>query len=52
MDTKGDTQEMVNSYANTKVFLEGKSYKMVIVVEIGSLFSARGGSLAPLIQRL
>jgi hypothetical protein len=52
LDTKGDTQEMANAYANTKVFVQGKSYKMVIVVEIGSLFSARGGQLAPLIQRL
>ena len=52
MDTKGDNQEMINAYANTKVFVQGKSYKMVIVVELGSLFSARGGLLAPLIQRL
>ncbi len=52
MDTKGDTQEIANAYANTKVFVSGKSYKMVIVVELGSLFSARGGQLASLIQRL
>lgn len=43
---------MANAYSSSRALVQGKTYKMVIVIEIGSLISARGGPLATLVQRL
>ena len=52
LDTKGVTQEIINSYANAKMFQKYGRVKILIVIEQSSLFSARGGSLVDVAKRL
>lgn len=52
LDTKGPTQETINSYANAKMFKRGGKTKILLVMEQSTLFSARGGSLVDVAVRL
>lgn len=45
LDTKGAKQEILNSFANAKMFKKGSKAKIILVVEQGSIYSARGGPL-------
>ena len=42
LDTKGPIQEIINSYANAKMFHKYGKIKLLIVIEKSSLESARG----------
>lgn len=42
LDTRGNTQEIINAYCNAKMFRLGSKAKIIIVVEASSLLSARG----------
>lgn len=52
MDTKGDVQEIVNAYANARMFREGNQVKILLTIEISTLKSGRGGKLAEIAIRL
>lgn len=52
LDTKGVHQEILNSYCNARMFKVGIKAKIVIMVEISSLLSSRGGSFVQVTQRL
>lgn len=52
LDTKGVKQEILNSYANAKMFRKGSKAKIIMMVETGSLYSGRGGPLVDLTKRL
>ena len=51
-DTKGVHQEILNSYCNAKMFKVGIKAKIVIMVEISTLQSARGGAFVNVTKRL
>ena len=51
LDTKGVYQEILNSYCNAKMFRIGCKARIVMVVEISSLLSAKGGGLVEVAQR-
>ena len=52
MDTKGDEQEIINAYANARMFRRGTKAKIVLVIECSTLISARGGNLSEIAKRL
>ena len=52
LDTKGVIQEIINSYANAKMFPKYGRVKLLIVIEQSSLFSAKGGGLVDVAVRL
>ena len=52
LDTKGVKQEILNSYSNAKMFCRGSKAKIIMMVEIGSVMSARGGPLVDIAKRL
>lgn len=52
MDTRGITQEIINAYCNAKMFRLGSKAKIIIVVEVSSLLSARGGAFVDVALRL
>lgn len=51
-DTKGLAQEIINSYANAKMFKRGGKTKVILVIDISSLLSSRGGVFTNLMKRL
>ena len=52
MDTKGDLQEIINGYANARMFKRGTRTKIVLTIEISTLLSGRGGNLPAIAKRL
>ena len=52
MDTKGDIQEIVNAYANAKMFQKGIKTKIILTIDINTLRSGRGGNLPAIARRL
>lgn len=52
LDTKGARQEILNSYCNAKMFRVGTKAKIIILVELSSLMSGRGGAFADVAVRL
>lgn len=52
LDTRGITQEIINAYCNAKMFRLGSKAKIIIVVEVSSLLSARGGAFVDVALRL
>ena len=52
LDSKGVIQEIINSYANAKMFQQYGRVKILIVIEHSSLISGRGGSLVDVAKRL
>ena len=52
MDTKGPTQETINSFANAKMFVRGAKTRIILVIEQSTLYSARGGNLVDVAVRL
>jgi hypothetical protein len=51
-DTKGPQQEIINSYTSSLVFKKGRHCRLVLVLEVASLYSSRGGKLAELLTRM
>ena len=51
-DTKGVHQEILNSYCNARMIRVGCRAKILLVVEVSSLKSARGGNFVELAQLL
>ena len=41
-DTKGVNQEIINGIANSKIFKKGRKVKLIMVIDISSLFEKRG----------
>ena len=52
LDTKGAIQEIVNSYANAKMFQKYGKIKLLIMVEQSTFLSGRGGGLVEVANRL
>ena len=52
MDPKGDEQEIINAYANARMFKRGTRAKIILVIEYSSLIFGRGGNLLEIAQRL
>ena len=52
MDTKGDDQEIINAYANARMFRRGTKAKIVLVIECSTLISGKGGNLPEIAKRL
>jgi len=52
LDTKGVKQEILNSYANAKMFCRGSDAKIIMMVEIGTVIAGRGGPLVDIAKRL
>ena len=52
LDTKGVIQEIINSYANAKMFQRYGRVKLLIVIEQSTFLSARGGGLVDVAVRL
>jgi hypothetical protein len=51
-DTRDIKQEILKSYSNAKMVCRGTKAKIIIMVEIGSLMSAKGGTMADIAKRL
>lgn len=51
-DTKDIKHEILKSYSNAKMVCRGTKAKIIIMVEIGSLMTSRGRSIADIAKRL
>ena len=45
MSTEGEMQEIMDSYAISRVLLKGQKTKISLVIEYSTVFSARGNLL-------
>ncbi len=45
-------QEIINAYSNSAIFKKGKQVKIVIVAEVSSIITCRGGILVDIVLRL
>jgi hypothetical protein len=52
MDTKGEAQEIINAYVNSKMFRRGSKTRILLVVEEGTLRATRGQNLVGLTARI
>lgn len=52
LDSKGQEQEIINSYATAKLFQRGSKTKIVVVIEWASLQSSRGKTIVDVANRL
>lgn len=52
LTTMDNTQEILDSYANYKMFVKGSSIKIVLVIDEPTLSSSRGQFLADAVERL
>lgn len=52
LDSKGPEQEILNGYSNARMFKLGMESKICIVIDHGSLQTARGGLLIQVVKRL
>lgn len=52
LTTMGSIQEIIDSYANYKIFVKGSSIKIVLVIDEPTLKSSRGQFLVDAVERL
>lgn len=52
LTTMGSIQEIMDSYANYKIFVKGSSIKIVLVIDEPTLKSSRGQFLVDAVERL
>lgn len=52
LEAYGVDNEILNSYSNAKMFQRGNKAKIILVVELATLQSARGGDLPRVAKRL
>ena len=51
-DTKGVRQEILNGISNSKIFEKGRGVKLILVIDVNSLFEARGQFIHEFVQLL
>jgi hypothetical protein len=52
LGTTGPIQQILDAYCNAKMFRVGKKAKIIIIVEVFTLYSARAGGLIDLAVKL